>query len=675
MRAQRKPAGKLSLLASLGEVLGISSRPSTARRGRPKSKRHINLRGPSPFDDDGSADSEEDYAPRVFIKRKGHSSTTSRRLRRRTNDDTDSASDSDASIGKPTKPSASSSATESITRSPQKGLYRLTAADLLQSTYSLYNHHVGQEPAPISESEFFKTVAELEKDYSRRSGPPKQPPSGCGIRRATKHHLNRAAREGTAPWKNFCGQCLKDHSAGLKYPPAQHGHLCSCCGFARSAEFHRRHPIQPGDRPVPNICRICRDRRNARSMNPTDTLLGTNNLAESEGGSMRSASPGGFTDRLPPAEDRPVSRQERRRQERGKTQKPAPKIALKPPPVTPQRQKQKTRKASYKVPTVEDASSSSEVESEEESSDESDDEPAPVKPRKPCRKIPSPLVSDTKEKTQAIFHREPAQDVRPRPPRPDSGYASGVSSGRRTSFNARVDVRTFATPDEDTRQDTRRNSRPSTAPDSSQSYNSWGTPSTPAFNAFSQAYPRTAAPETPRDSERLRRQMYEGGVSSLAQEYLRKSSPPPSPTSDLHRSGYSDLAQEYLSPTPSRQHRPEKGHAFSSSRGTQGSTPTWSQSWTHHRPSTAPSFQSSASDFYPQSRRHTAVNAPSYTSQTLHSKIPKIPKLPKTGFVTELADDESISGGPISAASTKVHTGNDSSPLKPGVVPGAVRAA
>jgi hypothetical protein len=39
----------------------------------------------------------------------------------------------------------------------------------------LYNYNTEQTPAPISETEFFKTVAELEKDYNRRSAPPKQP--------------------------------------------------------------------------------------------------------------------------------------------------------------------------------------------------------------------------------------------------------------------------------------------------------------------------------------------------------------------------------------------------------------------------------------------------------------------------------------------------------------------
>jgi hypothetical protein len=390
---------------------------------------------------------------------------------------------------------------------------------------------------------------------------------------------------------------------------------------------------------------------------------------------MRSASPGGFTDRLPAVtvEDRPVSRQERRRKDRAETLKPVVKATLKPPPTTPQRRKQKSSKPSYKCPTVEDASSSSDSDSEEGSSDESDGEPAPVKTKKSCRnKIPSPLVSDTKRKTQPTFHQEQPQKPEQKPPRPDSSgynsYASGASSARRTSFNDHVDVRTFTTTAADTRRDTRRNSRPSTAPDSSQSNNTWSTPNTSSFGSFPYTHSNAGRPNLSTDSERMRRQMYKGGVSSLAQEYLRKPSPPPSPTSDFHRGGYSDLAQEYLSPSPSRQHHTEKRHSFGSSGGAQDSKQSWTRTWTH-RPSTAPSYQSTASGYHAQRSHHTAGTIPSYTSQ------PPRPKLPEIGFVIELADDESITGRSVSPASTKVHTGNDSSPLKPSVVPGAVAAA
>ncbi|ROT39841.1 hypothetical protein SODALDRAFT_323162 [Sodiomyces alkalinus F11] len=67
------------------------------------------------------------------------------------------------------------------------------------------------------------------------------------------------------------------------------------------------------------------------------------------------------------------------------------------------------------------------------------------------------------------------------------------------------------------------------------------------------------------DGGRFRRQLYEGGVSSLAQEYLGSSrrpprpSPPslssPPPAEQIRMGGYSELAQEYLNPSASRRRR------------------------------------------------------------------------------------------------------------------------
>lgn len=419
---------------------------------------------------------------------------------------------------------------------------------------------------------------------------------------------------------------------------------------------------------------------------------------------MRSASPGGFTDRLTLSEDLAVSRHERRRQDGPEMQtpkKPPPttaKTTLKPPPTTPhkprQRQKQKHLKLPYRIPTVEDASSSgeSDVDHLDESVSESS---SPVEERKAARlKIPSPLVSDNmcSQKKSSIFVRRGGAQ---KPVHLDSGYnsyASGVSSGRRTSFNDRVHVRIFTNPDKDTHHDPERRarSRPVTAPGEASRTSAWATVDSPSFGCFrdDRTYSSKTRPvedvDVSRHPERLRRQMYEGGISSLAQEYLQRPSSVSRnrhPASDIHHGGYSELAQEYLSPSASRRQPSEQGRDFVNTPTTgthnwkaEDSMPrassTWQRYWTHHMPSTAHDFPPSASDYYSQPSHRTG--AASYASQ-MHRE----PKLPETGFVIGLVDDESDgrAGQTVSPASTKVHTGTNSSSLKPGVLPGAVAAA
>lgn len=85
--------------------------------------------------------------------------------------------------------------------SPPTGLYRLTSPNLLQSTYSLRSLKTGHEPIPISEADFFKTVAELEKDYTRRSVKP-TPATPNSPQRHTRQPLGETQTSGNVQPKD-----------------------------------------------------------------------------------------------------------------------------------------------------------------------------------------------------------------------------------------------------------------------------------------------------------------------------------------------------------------------------------------------------------------------------------------------------------------------------------------
>ncbi|KAM0287718.1 hypothetical protein ACHAQH_000249 [Verticillium albo-atrum] len=93
---------------------------------------------------------------------------------------------------------------------------------------------------------------------------------GCGIRRATKHQVERAQMADDAPWKNLCKPCIKRYCDGSKYAMGEFGHLCWGCGFARSAHFHKQHPVGDDENPVPNICSFCRLRNSMKEGKTTE---------------------------------------------------------------------------------------------------------------------------------------------------------------------------------------------------------------------------------------------------------------------------------------------------------------------------------------------------------------------------------------------------------------------
>ncbi|KAL2756895.1 hypothetical protein ACRALDRAFT_1069602 [Sodiomyces alcalophilus JCM 7366] len=262
-----------------------------------------------------------------------------------------------------------------------------------------------------------------------------------------------------------------------------------------------------------------------------------------------------------------------------------------------------TRAYKYKPPTVEsttNASQETDCGSDDTASDETAPEPLDsvrtsdlLPPQKPAGKPSQPVTpnpTQTQTRTQAWGGSRVTVNTAATK---DSGYNSSNVSGtsnKQTSFNDRVGVRTFDSGEP--RQDNRYGHNEEFLGDHKQaSYHT-----SPLFTPGRQRDCRgTNAPKgrdsshdnssttTPfdLDGDRFRRQLYEGGVSSLAQEYLcsnihspspphapHPAPPPPPPAEQIRMGGYSELAQEYLNPTASRRRRRERAKNSSPPRTT-----------------------------------------------------------------------------------------------------------
>lgn len=322
--------------------------------------------------------------------------------------------------------------------------------------------------------------------------------------------------------------------------------------------------------------------------------------------SVGSASPRGFTDRRPLAvndQARPASRQERRRQQRHATRpvehtvqaSANPAISYKPSPLTPHRRPVHTH---YRRPTVEDASNVSDAVLQGDGNDSGSDLDAssPIKPRKVTStrhlQIPSPLVDQSKQGSKkhasGSYAREAPGDLSWGPRRPivrdSDSPAAGISSSRPISFNERLHGRTSDIRDELGRH--HHDQAPGSDKLSSAKNAHFDDGHGRSFlsdgpsRSWSSSNKRDAAqgPEHnfnhDLNPDHLRRQMYEAGVSPLAQQYLPKSSTSapinPRHADHLHVGGYSDLAQEYLNPSAFRKRQEERAHAQPEARDHSG---------------------------------------------------------------------------------------------------------
>lgn len=253
----------------------------------------------------------------------------------------------------------------------------------------------------------------------------------------------------------------------------------------------------------------------------------------------------------------------------------------------------------YKRPTVEDAPNSSydgTVDGYEANSSDGDMSPsslALVKERGTRNRHNSGLASPLVDSPGQASPPRPVpafpdctSQAQPETKARDGGMGSSASS-RRTSFNERVDVRTFSGHDsghqhhDESLKQGRKASRlqPQTATANYQdsppysdcavqlpeSGNSASYREDPQHHALP---PRTTASDfdldrTRHSPERLRRQMYEGGVSDLAQQYLGKSTassirPAYSASNDLPTGAYADPVQECLDPVAFRRRQEQK---------------------------------------------------------------------------------------------------------------------
>lgn len=290
---------------------------------------------------------------------------------------------------------------------------------------------------------------------------------------------------------------------------------------------------------------------------------------------------------------------------------------------------------------MESASSQSAVtdsESDETSSDEAAPEPLDAalttgslppfnsagKPSRPA--TPTPTETQTWRGSRVTMNTTAARD---------SGYNSSSASGtsyKGTSCNDRVGVRTFD--NGEPQQDGKYDHHEECLRDPNQASSSHRSPlisprgqqerqgANAAKGRDNFHYSGTFFTPDP-DGERFRRQLYEGGVSSLAQEYLGSNNspsprhpPPPSPpppVEQIRMGGYSELAQEYLNPSASRRRRQQAKGNNHSALANDSHSRRRSHYTNHWQPQYASSFQPSA----------------------------RLPKLPPKGFVEELPDSDS----------------------------------
>ncbi|EEY19965.1 predicted protein [Verticillium alfalfae VaMs.102] len=350
---ERRRHHKGSILATLGEALGISSRregDKYQRVARSSSRKHLRDTAPRdlynvevyPQRRNGQGGRKSSYVSSPYpseLKIRGAVSSDG-------DSDTSGAS-SDTDERHPKKHSlatnhrrriilgqkeSSSSSSTCRAESTSPGNYRLVPSDMAESTFSIFEDvklNSKHRHNLLPKEEFRKAIAEFEKDYTHKLESSKIVGSkqtdkemadstrrplcasnsvgnqggkdflsddetvvdatdlhvrentlkgrsrssmmldghfcaGCGIRRATRHQEERAQSASDTAWKNLCQPCLKKYCDGNKYAVDAFGHLCWGCGFARSAHFHKQHPVGEGN-PVPNICSFCRLQRSRKS--------------------------------------------------------------------------------------------------------------------------------------------------------------------------------------------------------------------------------------------------------------------------------------------------------------------------------------------------------------------------------------------------------------------------
>ncbi|KAK1597884.1 uncharacterized protein LY79DRAFT_656188 [Colletotrichum navitas] len=99
---------------------------------------------------------------------------------------------------------------------------------------------------------------------------------GCGIRRSDEHHRVRKFKSGDPAWRNFCRRCHAKHLVNSRGKTMKtYANFCFGCGFARSSQFNKEHPINQDQRPVKNFCAYCMKKVSRKALIPTETLLGS----------------------------------------------------------------------------------------------------------------------------------------------------------------------------------------------------------------------------------------------------------------------------------------------------------------------------------------------------------------------------------------------------------------